>query len=560
MKLCLVCNFQFEDEQELCPKDYSKLVPLGKDQLIGKLIQDRYRVECMLAKGSMGVVYKAMQELIGREVAIKVLHGYLVADEESIKRFHKEAKAASRLNHPNITTLYDYGVLGSGQPYIVMDLLRGSSLAEILKERDYLPYDEAVVIFKQVCEAMAEAHKRGVVHRDIKPENIMLEYTDRGVQVKVVDFGIAKFVQEQDDTIGKITKTGTVCGSPTYMSPEQCDDNKVDHRSDIYSLGVVIYETITGKVPFSGQDIYNVMTMHVKDPPPRLKQVRPDLDLPAHLEAVLDKALAKDPDERYQSATELWEALAGQSSAVPAARSTQSNLEVGAGAARGQTATITEQEVNDVVARALEKQRGKLEASEASKTLPESVPPVDPDLVKQRLKESIAELQARRTGHGVALGGPGADSRKVTRIHITPATRFFGFLQQMLPAVLTIALFGALLWVVKNEARIDKMFGQMTTIAPNTGTKKSADVDDLIATGKLDQARVILEKRKKAGTMQEGDEESLNALYSKLAKREAKAKHYKQAVALLEQITGDDKDDDQVRLLLKKYKKAAGIK
>src|SRR5438067_553983 len=156
MKLCLVCNFQFEDEQELCPKDYSKLVPLGKDQLIGKLIQDRYRVESVLAKGSMGVVYKAIQELIGREVAIKVLHGYLVSDDESIKRFHKEAKAASRLNHPNITTLYDYGVLSSGQPYIVMDLLRGQSLAELLKERDYLPFDEALVIFKQVCEAMQE--------------------------------------------------------------------------------------------------------------------------------------------------------------------------------------------------------------------------------------------------------------------------------------------------------------------------------------------------------------------------------------------------------------------
>lgn len=559
MKLCLVCNFQFEDEQELCPKDYSKLVPLGKDQLIGKLIQDRYRVESMLAKGSMGVVYKAMQELIGREVAIKVLHGYLVSDEESIKRFHKEAKAASRLNHPNITTLYDYGVLSSGQPYIVMDLLRGSSLAEILKQRDYLPLEEALGIFKQVCDAMTEAHKRGVVHRDIKPENIMLEYTDKGVMVKVVDFGIAKFIQEQDDTIGKITKTGTVCGSPTYMSPEQCDDNQVDQRSDIYSLAVVVYETITGKVPFSGTDIYNVMTMHVKDPPPRLKAVRPDLDYPAHLEAVLDKALAKDPGDRFQTANELFEGLKGMPVSAPS-RNTQTQVEVGA---RAQTATITEHDVNSVMARAIEKRSKQIAdggggddggRSEAGGRTPERVPAIEVD-VQQKLKESMQELTNRRSQQ--------VESRRsVRRIHVTPAMRILGFMQQILPAVLTVVLFGTLWWVVKNEARIDKMFGKTFTIvvSPDKTGKKPPDVDDLIAAGKYEQARTVLEKRKKENKMQEGDLESLNAIYSRLAKKEAKAKHYKTAVALLEQISGDDKDDEQVRLLLKKYRKAAGSK
>jgi serine/threonine protein kinase len=554
MKLCLVCNFQFEDEQELCPKDYSKLVPLGKDQLIGKLIQDRYRVESMLAKGSMGVVYKAVQELIGREVAIKVLHGYLVADEESIKRFHKEAKAASRLNHPNITTLYDYGVLGSGQPYIVMDLLRGASLAEVLKQRDYLPVDEMLTIFSQVCEAVQEAHKRGVVHRDLKPENIMLEYQERGVNVKVVDFGIAKFIQEQDDTIGKITKTGTVCGSPTYMSPEQCDDNRVDHRSDLYSLGIVVYEAITGKVPFSGADIYNVMTMHVKDPPPRLKAVRPDLDFPPHLEEVLDKALAKDPDERWQSAIEFYEALkGGKAATVP--RTTHTQVEVGA---RAQTATITEQDASSVVTKALEK-RGSRFSAEIENMQGGGGggggDGVDPDSVRQRVKEGLEELQSRRSQQM-------ENNRQFRRISVTPTMRLLGFMQQILPAVLTIALFGVLWWVVKNEARIDKMFGKQFTIVVQNDTKKkgSPDVDDLVAAGKLDQARQMLEKRKKAGKFEEGDQETLNGIYSRLAKKEAKAKHYKAAVALLEQISGDDKDDEQVRLLLKKYKRAAGMK
>jgi serine/threonine protein kinase len=552
MKLCLVCNFQFEDEQELCPKDYSKLVPLGKDQLIGKLIQDRYRVESVLAKGSMGVVYKAIQELIGREVAIKVLHGYLVSDDESIKRFHKEAKAASRLNHPNITTLYDYGVLSSGQPYIVMDLLRGQSLAEMLKERDYLPFEEALVIFKQVCEAMQEAHQRGVIHRDIKPENIMIEQGDRTLTVKVVDFGIAKFVQEQDDTIGKITKTGTVCGSPTYMSPEQCDDNQVDHRSDIYSLGIVIYETITGKVPFAGADIYNVMTMHVKDPPPRLKSVRPDLDLPAHLEGVLDRALAKYPEDRFQSAMEFYDALAGTATAT-AGKAQQAQMEIGGG--RAGAVTITDREVNDVVTRALEKKRDQLKTTgEFGSDLFNDKPKIDQSAVSEQLRESMQALQNRRAQKEDS--GP----RPPMRRGITPGMRFFGFMQQILPAVLTIALFGTLLWVVKNEARIDKMFGAFSPADAAKGKKASTDPDDLIAQNKFEQARIILEKRKKDGKLEEGDLDNLNSIYERLAKKEAKAKHYKTAVALLEQISGEDKDDEQTKLLLKKIRKAAGMK
>lgn len=554
MKLCLVCNFQFEDEQELCPKDYSKLVPLGKDQLIGKVIQERYRVESVLAKGSMGVVYRAIQELIGREVAVKVLHGYLVSDDESIKRFQKEAKAASRLNHPNITTLYDYGVLSSGQPYIVMDLLRGKSLAEVLKERDYLPYDEACHIFKQVCEAMQEAHNRGVIHRDIKPENIMLDYTERSVNVKVVDFGIAKFVQEQDDTIGKITKTGTVCGSPTYMSPEQCDDNQVDHRSDIYSLGIVIYETITGKVPFSGPDIYNVMTMHVKDPPPRLKAVRPDLDFPGHLESVLDRALAKYPEDRFQSAMEFYDAFVGTAIA-PAGKSTQAAMEIGGG--RAGAVTITEREVNDVVSRALEKKRDQLKSTGEFGGDLFNKPQIDHEAVSSQLRESMQALQSRR-------GAAGGDSPKqpMRRVGITPGMKVFGFLQQILPLLLTVALFGTLLWVVKNEARIDKMFGQISAEVKSGkhGASSSTDPDDLIAQNKFDQARAILEKRKREGKLADDDLDTLNSIYERLAKKEAKAKHFKAAVALLEQISGEDRDDEQTKLLLKKYKKAAGMK
>jgi serine/threonine protein kinase len=569
MKLCLVCNFQFEDEQELCPKDYSKLVPLGKDQLIGKLIQERYRIDATIAKGSMGVVYKATQELIGREVAVKVLHGYLVADEESIKRFQKEAKAASRLNHPNITTLYDYGVLPSGQPYIVMDLLHGSSLADILKQKENLPLDETLVIFRQVCDAVAEAHRRGVIHRDLKPENIMLDYTDKGVNVKVVDFGIATFVAGEDDTIGKITKTGTVCGSPTYMSPEQCDDNRVDHRSDIYSLGIVAYETLTGKVPFGGSDIYGVMTMHVKDPPPLLRTIRPDLQFPPYLESVIQKCLAKNPGDRYQSASDFYEALSGKSVPSPAPEpivaGKQSSSDMKAVAPTGSgnypvAGSISEAEVKNVVARALKKrmeQEGNLEFE--PKVDESGVPHVDSDLIRKTVQQATVELERRRsTSSHQSL------PRVKMRRTVTFGMRFVGLLQQMFPLLLTVALFCSLFFLVRENTTINNLLHQQFHLPQPTAVADkpaaAANVDDLIAQNKLDQAKAILEKKKKDGTLADDDLATLNSVYVKLAKREFKAKHYKQAVQLLESISGDEKDDDEVRMMLKRARKLAGSK
>jgi serine/threonine protein kinase len=550
MKLCLVCNFQFGDEQEICPKDSSKLVPLGKDQLLGKVIQDRYRIENVIAKGSMGVVYRATQELIGREVAVKVLHAYLVTDEESLKRFQLEAKAASRLNHPNITTLYDYGVLSTGQPYIVMDLLRGSTLGDILKERDYLPVDEALVIFRQVCDALAEAHKRGVVHRDMKPDNIVLEYTARGVNVKVVDFGIAKFLQQQDDTIGKITRTGTVCGSPTYMSPEQCDDNNVDHRSDIYSLGVVFYETITGKVPFSSGDIYQVMTMHVKEPPPRLQQMRPDVTYPPYIEAVLDKALAKKPEARYQSVEEFWDALQGKGASVgfgDPSRTTVQNPGRGGGQVSVETPKITEEEVKSVVARALQK-RMQAEGATADAD-PQMPPPIDAETIRRRATQSGLNKPDSQVSVRFSRGTPGLLSR------------VFAALEHFFPVVITIALFGSLYWLVTNESLVHSVIDEK--IKPMLGVPKpqpqvaenELDTNVLIAQGKYDQAKTILEKRKKDAKLSSSEVEELDTVYERLARKEIKSKHFKQAVALLQQISPDGQDEG-IRNLIKKYRKA----
>ncbi len=180
MRLCLICNFQTaSDEQGNCPHDGSSMVKVGDDPLLGSLIEGRYRILSLIGQGSAGSVYRAKQELIGREVAVKVLHDYLVSDDEFVKRFKQEAKAASRLSHPNIIAIYDFGIVPLGnRPYIAMELLDGTPLSQLITEYDHIPVDDALPIFKMVCQALAEAHRQGVVHRDIKPENIVL--VDRG--------------------------------------------------------------------------------------------------------------------------------------------------------------------------------------------------------------------------------------------------------------------------------------------------------------------------------------------------------------------------------------------
>ena len=309
MKLCLVCNFQTSQEQDICPRDGSNMVTVGEDPLLGMVIEGRYRIQSVIGQGSAGTVYKAVQELIGREVAIKVLHEYLVSDEEFIKRFRQEAKASSRLSHPNIITIYDFGVIPQGnRPYIAMDLLVGTPLSDYLAENERVSLNDAIPLLTQVCSALGEAHRHGVVHRDVKPENIVLvERSGQKLYPMVVDFGIARIVEESESA--KITRTGTVCGSPTYMSPEQCTSSKVDSRSDIYSIGIVIYETLTGEVPFHSDELIRVMSMHLSEPPKPLNQVKPGLLFPDALEEVVNKALSKNPNDRFQTMEEMAAAL-----------------------------------------------------------------------------------------------------------------------------------------------------------------------------------------------------------------------------------------------------------
>lgn len=293
-----------------CPKDGSSLVLIGDDPIIGLVLDGRYKVESLIGQGAAGSVYKGYQEVIGREVAIKILHDYLVSDDEFNRRFIQEAKASSRLSHPNIITIYDFGVIPKvNRPYIVMDFLQGTSLADLIIENKRLDYKMALPIFVGVAQALGEAHRHNIVHRDIKPENIVLvERGDDPMFPILVDFGIARIAQEETDG-NRITKTGTVCGSPTYMSPEQCINSRVGPSSDIYSLGIVIFEALTGEVPFLSEQVVKVMSMHLSNPAPKINQMGLDVKFPVQLEALIDKMLAKDPNSRYKTMDEVADAL-----------------------------------------------------------------------------------------------------------------------------------------------------------------------------------------------------------------------------------------------------------
>ncbi len=306
MKFCPECFQEFPDEVAQCPADGSSLSGLQPDPLVGTKLSDRYQIQSVLGRGGMGVVYKAWHEHLDRIVAIKMLHRHLVSEEEALKRFHREAKAVSRVKHPNSVRLYDFGISPTGQPYIVMDYIEGISLKRVLKEGGPLPIERAGHIFGQVVEALTCAHTEGVIHRDLKPENIML--TKRGNDsdwVEVVDFGISKLRSKDNQTIDNITRFGDVCGSPPYMSPEQCLASvPVDARSDIYSLAVVLYESVAGRLPYKGKTAVEMIDCHLYAIPTPLKAANPDLGACEALSNLLARALQKEPDKRHQNMNE----------------------------------------------------------------------------------------------------------------------------------------------------------------------------------------------------------------------------------------------------------------
>lgn len=305
-KVCLECNRQFTGIVAACPHDNSMLVPVAQDPLIGTRLAGKYDIESVLGTGGMGVVYKGRQDVMDRIVAIKMLQAHHLNDSMSVKRFQQESKATCRLNHPHIITVYDFGISPTGQPYIVMDYLEGKPLSDIIKDEGHVGVDRSLKIVRQASEALGHAHKQGVIHRDLKPSNIVLIDREGDKDfVKVVDFGVAKLMEEGSTEGQKLTQMGEVCGSPVYMSPEQCQGLPLDKRSDIYSMGVVLYETLTNRLPILGKTMVETMSKHINDMPPTFQEARPDLYIPERVEQVIFRALAKAPEDRQQSMEQL---------------------------------------------------------------------------------------------------------------------------------------------------------------------------------------------------------------------------------------------------------------
>lgn len=310
---CPECGLEYSGGELFCPVDGARLpqpevAAEPADPLIGLTLNDRYKIHRRLGEGGMGIVYEAEHVVIEKRVALKVLRDDFSSRPDVVERFRQEAKSASRIGHEHIVDISDFGETPSGASYFVMEMLRGRDLAEDLEEGGPLTVHRALAIAMQCCRALGAAHAKGIVHRDMKPENIFMCERESGEDfVKIVDFGIAKMSDiETDGEPGrKLTKTGMIFGTPEYMSPEQAQGKSLDHRVDVYAMGVILYELLTGRVPFVGDTFMGILTQHMFEQPPPLQAANPSSQVPPNVEAIIFRALAKSADERYASMEEL---------------------------------------------------------------------------------------------------------------------------------------------------------------------------------------------------------------------------------------------------------------
>ncbi|HJU55291.1 MAG TPA: protein kinase, partial [Pyrinomonadaceae bacterium] len=317
MKKCPKCGREFENANTLCPAD-GTVLEKTEDPLIGQTLAGKYHIEELINEGGMGAVYRATHVLMDKIVAIKVLHPALAADDKIVARFTREAKAASRISHPHALTVTDFGEDESGVVFLVMEYLKGRTLKEVIHGDEAMPLPRIVEIIRQVCGALEAAHGEGVVHRDLKSDNIMLLDIGGGDWAKVLDFGIAK-ITEKVGADPALTAPNLIIGTPQYMSPEQCSQAaEIDSRSDVYSLGVILYEMLVGHVPFTGESPTAIMMKHLQEPPPSVLEERKDL--PVAVGRVVTRAMAKRPEDRFQTVAELSEELAEAAKEQPAAQ------------------------------------------------------------------------------------------------------------------------------------------------------------------------------------------------------------------------------------------------
>ncbi len=318
MRICPKCRTTYPKRtQSTCPVDGAKLVEQHElaqadaDPLLGRTIAGRFKIVERVGTGGMGTVYRAEQSGLDRDVALKILKKELSWEKDTVTRFHREARAMSLLTHPNTVRVFDFGETEDELLFFAMELLEGELLTAKVEREGALDVEEAIRIAHQILRSLAEAHSKGIIHRDLKPDNIYLARVDGHADpvVKVLDFGIAKVVQGERQIDQLETQAGTVFGTPRYMSPEQAQGKTLDPRSDLYSVGVLLYHMLVGRPPFVDDDAVVVMAKHIRERPERIRKAAPDRPIPTSLERAVMRTLDKQPDRRYKSAERLDQRL-----------------------------------------------------------------------------------------------------------------------------------------------------------------------------------------------------------------------------------------------------------
>src|SRR5918994_1998183 len=306
MKYCPLCGKNYGDETEFCEVDGAILRISGKkDPYLGNVIRGRYQVLSKLGEGGMGTVYLAEQVSVGRKVAIKFLLGNYATDDAFISRFRREARLAASLNHRNIVILYDFDQANDGTLFIVMEYLSGQKLSDVIRRDGPLETSRATRLGLQIADGLDAAHRAGVIHRDIKPDNIMVDGSNASEEIKLMDFGIARL--RDPGNASQITRAGLIVGTPAYMAPEQVDGGEVSDKTDTYALGVVLYEMLSGSVPFTAATPGAVLIKQMQEIPVPLRKLR--RELPAAVERAVMQALEKEPQKRQTNMAEVVQQL-----------------------------------------------------------------------------------------------------------------------------------------------------------------------------------------------------------------------------------------------------------
>ena len=331
-----------EDEDTIqVPGERKGQATSKRDALFGQVLAERYRILDLIGKGGMGKVYLAEHVALGKKVAVKVLNPAYTNRPDQVKRFLREAKAASTIGHENVIDITDFGEMANGQVFFAMEYLQGDDLGKLLKKSGPMPWGRARRVLLQICRALQAAHSKGIIHRDMKPENCFLIHRN-GIRdfVKVLDFGIAKFLEEnRDGGSNPLTQIGALIGTPEYMAPEQIHGDAADLRMDVYAVGCIMYQLLTGNLPFTDKTMYGVLSQQVNAKPVPPRQLAPDAEIPPEVEAIVLRAMEKDKNVRYQSMAELIEAIVAAPRGTPGSSAdgrmgTTTNLDAAAASAR----------------------------------------------------------------------------------------------------------------------------------------------------------------------------------------------------------------------------------